>query len=60
MYRNLELKNIEDLETYLGYKCNYDTIEKLINAQTKAGKEKLKKGYLSKAYMLIAYFKNRF
>ncbi len=60
MYRNLELKSIEHLETYLGYKCNYDTIDKLINAQTKVGKEKLKKGYLSKAYMLIAYFKNRF
>ncbi len=59
LYRNLKLESIEDVEAYLGYKCNYPAIEKLIGAQQKAGNGKLKKGYLSKAYMLMAYFKNR-
>jgi glycosyltransferase involved in cell wall biosynthesis len=60
MYRNLELKNIEELENYLGAKNNYPAISNLINMQGSIKKSYLKKGSISKLLMLYAYTKNRY
>jgi glycosyltransferase involved in cell wall biosynthesis len=59
MYRNLELKNLEELENYLGRKNNYPAISNLINTQGSIKKSYLKKGFISKLLMLYAYTKNR-
>ena len=60
MYRNLGIKSMQQLETYLGYICQYPTITRMINLQNKVPSIFLKKGFLSKPLMLLAYMKNRF
>jgi glycosyltransferase involved in cell wall biosynthesis len=60
MYRNLALKNIEQLEKYLRTKNNYNTIENLIGAQNLVGGKMLQNGFVSKGLMLAAYLRNRF
>jgi glycosyltransferase involved in cell wall biosynthesis len=59
MYRNLGLKNIEELEKYLGYKNNYKGIQDLINAQNLVNGKILKNGFVSKGLMLISYLRNK-
>ena len=59
MYRNLGIKNIKQLESYLGFECPYPSIRNMISAQNKISAGLLKKGYISKPLMLLAYLKNR-
>jgi glycosyltransferase involved in cell wall biosynthesis len=60
MYRNLGIKNVDELENYLGYKCTYPAISDMIMMQNKIQPSLLKKGYISKLLMLLTYLKNRF
>jgi glycosyltransferase involved in cell wall biosynthesis len=59
LYRNLGLKNVEELELYLKEKCNYDAITKMLKFQQSFSVKYLKKGYISKSLMLISYVKLR-
>lgn len=60
MYRNLGIRNIEQIERYLGRKNDYPSIDHMIRLQSKVPQHLLKKGYISKTLMLIGYIKNRF
>lgn len=60
MYRNLNLKNIEELETYLDNKCIYQSVTNLIHFQQKIKPQYLKIGIISKSIMLFSYIKNLF
>jgi len=59
MYRNLKIQNIEQLESYLGYKNQYPAITDMIRLQNKVSPSFLKRGAISKTLMLWGYFKNR-
>ncbi len=59
LYRNLGLKNVEELELYLGEKCKYHSITKMLKFQQLFPLGYLKKGYISKILMLISYAKLR-
>ena len=59
MYRNLELKNIQQLESYLGFKNPYPVIASIIKMQNRVPSKALHNGFVSKLLMLITYCKNR-
>lgn len=60
MYRNLGIRSIGQIESHAGFKCPYDPIRKMIEEQNKVPANILKKGIISKTFMLKAYLKNRF
>jgi glycosyltransferase involved in cell wall biosynthesis len=60
MYRNLQLKNINQLESYLGTKNKYPAIQHLISTQNMVSRKMIKNGLVSKSLMLFAYLRNRF
>lgn len=59
MYRNLGIKDIRQLESYLGYECKYPTVTNMIRFLNKLPGKYLSKGYISKPLMLLSYSQNR-
>jgi glycosyltransferase involved in cell wall biosynthesis len=59
MFRNLNLKSVEELEHYLGKKNTYKQISNLLKAQNRFNKKYLKIGIISKTLMLFAYVTNK-
>ena len=59
MFRNLKLKNIDEVEQYLGKKNTYDAVADLIKIQNSGINKYLHIGIVSKIIMLYAYTKNR-
>jgi glycosyltransferase involved in cell wall biosynthesis len=59
MYRNLGIKSINQLESYLGKKCEYRAINKMIKTQNTVPEKILKIGLCSKFLMTIAYIRNK-
>ena len=60
MYRNLGIRNIKELEAYLGHACTYSPVAKMIAMQHALPARSLQNKFLSKSWMMLAYLKNRF
>jgi glycosyltransferase involved in cell wall biosynthesis len=58
LYRNLNIRGLEQFNSYLGSECRYAQIISMINTQSKYRVKTLKIGVLSKLLMFFSYLKN--
>lgn len=60
MYRNLNIKSIEEFNNHLPQPCHYKAINDIINIQSSFKKETLNIGVLNKLFTVFYFFKNFF
>lgn len=60
LYRNLNIRNIEQFNTYLGFNCNHKSIKNMIDSQSGFSPKILKNGFFNKALMSFNFCKNYF
>ena len=60
LYRNLNIRNLDDFNFYLKGNAAYTSIKNIIDAQSKVSANLLQNGFLSKGYMVFNYLKNYF
>lgn len=60
LYRNLNIRNLDDFNFHLKGNAAYTSIKNIIDAQSKVSANLLQNGFLSKGYMVFNYLKNYF
>ena len=58
LYRNLNIRNLDDFNFHLKGNASYTSIKNIIDAQSKVSANLLQNGFLSKGYMVFNYLKN--